>query len=161
MNQIIRIIKENKLTVAVVIIFILMVILGHNLFNLLVPNTGKPIYAEMEGKEEARVDSSVYQELKDNLNKEEIVENVEIIEEEKLITFIITVTSDTTIDKAKALAPKTLEGFNDIQKAYYNYQIYVIKTDEALNNFPISGYKHPKSDGYSWTKDREIEVAEQ
>lgn len=160
MNQIIRLVKENKLTTFVIVIFVLMVIVFHQLFSLLVPNTGKPIYGNTEGKEEAKVDPSLYETLKTTLKEDKMVEEVEVIEGEKLITFIITVTADTTVDQAKSLAPKTLEGFSDVQKAFYNFQIFVKKVDEAQNNFPISAYKHPKSDGYSWTKDREIEVAE-
>ena len=54
-----------------------------------------------------------------------------------------------------------LEPFNDSQKGYYDFQVFVTKESEAENNFPIIAYKHHNSSEFVWSKDREKTEGEQ
>ena len=59
-------------------------------------------------------------------------------------------------DGAKAAAGKVLENLSKDQKEYYDIQVFISKTGktEDAGQFPIIGYKHHVSEGYTWTKDR-------
>ena len=73
----------------------------------------------------------------------------------RTINLTITVKNDTSIQDAKATINGMLDLFTDSQKGYYDFQVFIVKTDDAENNFPIIGYKHHNSSEFSWTKDRE------
>ena len=51
--------------------------------------------------------------------------------------------------------------FKNDELNYYTLQVYVLKEDETLNNFPIIGYKGTESKELVFTKDREITVDEE
>lgn len=147
--------KKHKATVIVIVIFIVLVIVGYNVYNLLVPNTGKPIYGNrLDGKDAVAVTTDSYNQVKTGLEQETFVSSVTTDERGKLINVIVTVENDTTLDTAKTLGDKVLTYFTDAQKAYFDFQILVKKADTTQLSFPIIGYKHHMSEGFTWTKDR-------
>ena len=79
----------------------------------------------------------------------------------KIINLIITVNNELSVSDAKQLASDTVSLFENKELSYYSLQVYVIKEDESLNNFPIIGYKGTESEELIFTKDREITVSEE
>ena len=69
---------------------------------------------------------------------------------------MITVSDDVSVSDAKKIANSTVSLFENDELSYYSLQVYVLKEDESLNNFPIIGYKGTETKELVFTKDREI-----
>ena len=66
---------------------------------------------------------------------------------------MLTVGDDLGLDQAKALSDVVYQEFSpDVQK-FYDFQVFIQKTNGA-SNFPIIGYKHHNKENFSWTRDR-------
>ena len=79
----------------------------------------------------------------------------------KIINLMITVDPKVSVSDAKKIASSTVAMFEDDELSFYSLQVYVLKDDETLNNFPIIGYKGLETKELIFTKDREITVSEE
>ncbi|MEG1495201.1 MAG: hypothetical protein RR406_02760 [Bacilli bacterium] len=150
-----KFIHKNKATIIVIIIFIIFVILGAGVYNLLVPNSGKAIYGNrLEGKEKVKIGSETYTAVTDRLKKEPAVSSATTDERGRLVNILITVKGDTASAVAKALATGALEPFSNEAKAYFDFQIIISTSDDKNKSYPIFAYKHHTSNDIVWTKDR-------
>jgi len=147
-------IKKNKFTVAAITIFIILSFLTFKVIDIFFPDQGTAIYGDrLDAK--VKVEDSVYSSLRELVKKNEKVEDIKINENGRRIGIIITVNNATSISEAKKLTDNILEPFTESQVGYYDFQVYVKKTDKKEDNFPIIGYKQHNSSNFSWSKDRE------
>lgn len=152
-----KFLKKNKFTIIAIILFMGLIILGVQVKNLLVPDEGKAVYGDrLVGIEEHELDQSLFTTISDKLKENNKVLNVDNKIHGKIINLIITVNSDMSVLDAKKLANSTIPLFENDELSFYSLQVYVIKEDETLNNFPILGYKGTESKELLFTKDREI-----
>lgn len=157
-----KFIKENKFTIIAIIIFIVLVVAGVKIKDLLVPDEGKAVYGD-------RLDEINKYELKTSLfsdMKTKLLEDTRILDfrekiHGKIINLMITVGDDVNINDAKSIANSTIAYFLNDELSYYTLQVYVLKNNEELNNFPIVGYKGTHSDTLVFSKDRDIVVSEE
>lgn len=155
-------IKKNKFTIIAIIIFTSLVIVGVKVKELLVPDSGKAVYGDrLEGIDGHKLSDSLFVSIKEKLKENENVLNVSNKVHGKIINLIITVNNELSVLDAKQLANNTISFFVDDELSYYSLQVYVIKEDGSLNNFPIIGYKDTESKELIFTKDREITVSEE
>ena len=155
-----NIIKKNKFTIIAVILFTALVFCLYEVKELFFPNEGKAIYGDrLVGKVDVK--DEAYVAVEDKVKENEKVTKVDARENGKLINISITVLDDTSIEDAKKLVDNILEPFNDSQKGYYDFQVFVTKESETENNFPIIAYKHHNSSEFVWSKDREKTEGEQ
>lgn len=152
-------IKKNKFTVAAIVIFIIIAFMAFKVIDIFFPDQGTAIYGDrLDAK--IPVEDSVYDSLEKLIKENEKVEEVKINENGRRIDIIITVTNATSLSEAKKLTDNILEPFTESQIGYYDFQVYVKKTDKAENDFPIIGYKQHNNSDFSWSKDREKTVEE-
>ena len=155
-----RFIKRHRYTCILVLIFILIVILGVKVKDMLVPDEGKATYGDrLKDIKKHPIEKSDYQKADDELNKNTNVVKVTHHLQGKTLNYFITVNDKVSVKDAKDIGEKVLEYFSEDIKGYYSIQVYLMKNDTNLNNFPIIGMKHPDSKTISWTKDREIITA--
>lgn len=155
-------IKKNKFTIIAILIFIGLVILGVEVKNLLVPDSGKAVYGDrLDEIDKHELSSNLFETISEKLKENTNVLKVSNKVHGKIINLIITVNSDLSISDAKGIANSTVSMFSDDELSYYSLQVYVIKEDETLNNFPIIGYKGVESNELIFTKEREITVSEE
>lgn len=148
--------RKNKWTIIAIIILIILVFVGVKVKNLLVPDEGKASYGDrLDGIKDHKINDKVFKEIETKLKEDAKVSNVESKVHGKIINIIITVSNETSIPDAKAIANSTIGMFKD-ELSYYSLQVYLKKEDSNQNNFPIIGYKGTQSTEFSWTKDREI-----
>ena len=144
-----RFVKRHRYTCILVLIFILLVILGLKAKNILVPDEGKAIYGErLKDLSKHPISDEVYQKIDEEYGKNTNVKKITHHLQGKTLNFFITVDDKVSIKDAKAIGEKLLGYFDDDQKGYYSIQIYLIKEDKTLNNFPIIGMKHPDAKKY-------------
>lgn len=146
--------KKNKFTVITIFIFILLAFLGFKVKEMFFPDQRTAIYGDrLEGK--VTVNKTTYEDLKVKISESDKVETVTIRENGRRIDITITVTNATSKSEAKKITNNMLEPFTESQIGYYDFQVFIQKSDEAENDFPIIGYKHHNSSTFSWSKDRE------
>lgn len=149
-----KLVKKNKFTIVVVLLFVLFMFAVSKAKQLFFPNEGTAVYGDrLVGKVE--ISKETYNQLKTKLQENERVESVEVRESGRLINITIIVLNDTSLQDAKAATDGITDLFTDSQKGYYDFQAFIKKTDPAENNFPIIGYKHHNSSHFVWSQDRD------
>lgn len=150
-------IKKNKLTVFIIAIFVLIVLVGAYLYNLLFSSGRREAYGNrLDGIENVEITKDQYDKVKDKLKENESVIKVSTDLKGKIVNIIMTVKDDVTKDNAKKIASTALSEFDEEQLKFYDIQIFVKKDNEELNDFPIIGYKQNGKEGLSWSKDRQV-----
>ena len=154
--------KENKVVIFVVLIFLGLVVVVAEVKNLLVPDEGKAAYGNrLEGIEEHKIKDYVYEDIEAKLKEDKKVLNVSHQLHGKIINLIITVDDSVSIADAKKVANSTVPLFGEDILSFYTLQVYVKKDNKELNNFPIIGYKGTDTKELVFTKDREITKEEE
>ena len=149
-----KILRKNKFTIIALVILIIFMFIIYQAKELFFPNEGKAMYGErLAGKVEVK--KATYEEMKNNVLEAAGVESVTHRISGRIINVTIVVEKDMKVEDARKLSDLVVKPFNDSQKGYYNFQIFVKKEDKEENNFPIIGYKHHNSTKFSWTRDRE------
>lgn len=150
-------IKKNKYTIIVIVAFIFVVFIGAKAMQILVPNEGKAIYGDrLAGIEEVKIKDTTMEQALGQLKENAMVVDASQVTRGKLVTFIVTVTDETSTESSKTLADVAIASFGEDQKSYYDFQVIIQKNDEALNDFPIIAYKHHNQTNFVWTKDRVV-----
>ena len=150
-------IKRNRYTCILLLIFVLLVLLGLKAKDILVPDEGKATYGDRLkdiGKHPLTNDD--YEKVDSEIKKSSSVVKVTHHLQGKTLNYFITFEDKTSVKDAKAVGEKILDNLSEDIKGYYSIQVYLIKDNEEMNNFPIIGMKHPEAKSISWTKDREI-----
>lgn len=143
--------KRNKNIIIAVVLFLVLVLLGVKVKNILIPNEGAAVYGNrLEGKVEItkNADTRIKESLEHGVSK------VSVRDAGRIINITITVNDDVSKTTAKEYAIKAMEVFSKEEKEYYDYQFYMVKTKEDATDFPIIGYRIRNSEKISWTKDR-------
>ena len=149
-------IKRHRYTIIIILIFILLFCLGMKAKDILIPDDEKAAYGNrLDEMGEHEIDKSIFTKIKSEMVKGK-VEDITYRFQGKIVNFVITVSSDATINEAKDVGKNIMKYFEEKHLNYYTFQFYVKKTDPALNNFPIIGAKNPNKEEISWTQNREI-----
>ena len=152
-----KFIKRHKYTIILVLIFILIVILGFKVKEVLVPDEGKATYGErLKDINKHPISNEIYDKIEKEYMENKNVKKITHRLQGKVLNYFITVDDKLSVKDAKALGDKLISNFDEDILSYYSIQIYLIKEDESLNNFPVIGFKDPLAKAVSWTKDREI-----
>lgn len=149
--------KKYKFTIIFVFIALLIFLVVFELKEILVPDDGIASYGNRLVEENKYpIDDSIYSKIDSDYKANKNVTKIEHKLQGKVINYYITVTDSVAVSDAQSLGNKIVTYFTEEQLKYYSIQVYVIKTNEKLNNFPIIGMKDPLSKSMVWTKDREI-----
>jgi len=155
-------IKRNKLTVFVILIFIVVVILGAYVYNTFFGSGRSEAYGDrLDGIDAVEITKEQYDSIKEKLKENEKVTKVTTNLKGKIVNIIMTVKDDVNKADAKKIADGALTEFDKEQLAFYDIQIFVKKENAELNDFPIVGYKQNGKDGLTWSKDRQVTTNEE
>lgn len=151
-----KFIKKHRYTCILLLIFILLVVLALKAREILIPDEGKAAYGErLKDVQKHPISNDIYRKIDEDYAKDNRVLKISHRVQGKIINYFITVEEKVSVKDAKSIGDKIITYFDEDILGYYSVQIYVTKEDEAENNFPIIGMKHPLSKNVSWTKDRE------
>lgn len=152
-----KFIKRRKYTLILLIVFVLLVFLAVKVKEVLMPDEGRASYGDrLDERDNYPISDDIYNKITEDYSKDTNVKQITHNLNGKIIKFFVTVDDKVSIKDAKALGEKLITYFDENTLSYYSVQIYVLKADKALNNFPIIGMKDPLSTNISWTKDRDI-----
>ena len=104
-----------------------------------------------------KIEKKVLDDVKKETEALEEVEKVTIRTQGKIVYTTITVGEKVAKDKAKEIAKKTLEKYDENALSQYDFCFFVTQKeilDKDGNDisYTISGTKHPDNDYISWTK---------
>ncbi len=149
--------KRHKKTIILLVIFALLLVLTLKLKDILIPNEALFNYgSRLNERDQYPIDENIYKKIDEEYAKNANVKEVSHREQGKIINFFITVDDKVSVADAKKIGDVVIAQFDARSLSYYSIQVYVLKTNKELNNFPIVGMKNPKAEGLIWTKDREI-----
>lgn len=152
-------IKKNKFMIIAIIFFIVISVVGYKALMIFFPSTNSAIYGDrLDGK--INVKKEVYDGIKTRISGQEFVKDVSVREKGRTVNIVVTIMDSTSKDAAKGLTNLVLEGFNESQIGYYDFQVYIKKEDKNENDFPIIAYKQHNSAEFVWSRDREKTVEE-
>ena len=155
-----KFIKKYRYTLILLLVFVLLCVLALKVKEVLVPDEGKATYGErLKDISNHPIIDDVYSKILEEFEKDDKVLKIDHRLQGKILNYYITVDDKLSVKDAKGKGEKVVSLLDDDILSYYSVQLYLIKNDETLNNFPIIGLKDPLSKTISWTKDREIVVA--
>ena len=144
--------KRNKGIIIAVIVFLVVLVFAFQVINIFLSNDERVLYGNrLDGKADVALTKSNIKKMKEAVAAD--TKNCKVDEQGRIINVIITVNDDATLDSAKNIATKVLDGLKPDQKKYYDIQVF-LKKDVEAQDFPIIGYKHHTKDNYTFTKDR-------
>ncbi len=155
MKSTIKLLKNNLLTVFVIILFIIAMLVLSYLKNLYWDSNDAAAYgSRLDGIENYQLSDSDIEKVKENIKKDVDVVDVKYHQEGKIINLEIKVKPELKDDNARKMGSEMLAYFTEDQLSYFSIQFYFYKDDATKTDFPIVGYKHYTSKDISWTKDR-------
>ena len=156
-----KFIKRNRYTVILVLVFILLLCLGVKVKEILMPDDQKEAYGgRLNEIDEHKIEESLYVKIKNEIESNEKISLLTHRVQGKIINFIVTVSDEMSLEDAKKIGDSIISYFSEDDIGYYTFQIYVKKTNEKLDNFPIIGAKNPLTGSIIWTQDRDISKEE-
>jgi len=148
-------IRKNKFVIIAIGVFLILVIVAFQVFNMFFPAEGTALYGDrLDGIQDVELTDNKLNDISSTLEENEAVKKASVSVQGKIVEVIITAQDDTSLDTAKGLNTIVLDALDEDEEAFYDIQIFVTKDTEATD-FPIIGYKHHAKDSFSWTKDRE------
>lgn len=137
-------------SLTIILIIILFIISARMIFS-----TGETEYGQrLNGL--VKIDKSVTESIITSTKENSSVEDIKIRTQGKIIYITINFKKGTKIDKAKEIASKTLEKYNEEVISYYDFAYFIKENIPEENSetkgFVLSGSKHPNTQKISWTK---------
>lgn len=152
-----KFIKNNKLTVFIIGVFIVCVVITAYAYNLFFGGSNRAVYGNrLDGIKTVKVSKKQFNEIEEKMGAKDGVTKVSASLSGKVVNIIVTVKEDIDKDTAKNIGNSSLELIDKEQLEFYDVQVFVKKDNEALNDFPIIGYKKSSKEGIVWAKDRAV-----
>ena len=154
--------KRHKKTMILLFIFALLLVLTIKIKDILIPNEALFNYGtRLNEIDNYPIDENIYKKIDEEYAKNTNIKKTTHRVQGKIINFFVTLDDKATIADAKKLGDIIIAQFDEKTLSYYSIQVYMLKDNETLNNFPIVGMKNPKAKELVWTKDREITKEEE
>lgn len=155
MKKFIKTHKKQCLIGGAIFLVILLVIM---IWLFIVPLFSNNKYGDrLDGIENHKISSSTVNDIESAIKENQMVSDVEYHNEGRILNFIITVSSEMSVDDAKKLGDVILDKISNDDKEYYDIQV-LIDTEDENENYPIAGYKHKTEKAFDYGS--EVESSE-
>lgn len=147
------IMRHKILSMICLLAFIIIIVLIYVFFSIFIGGNNK--YGNrLNGIEAVELSKGKLNEVVEKIEKNEEVESAKVRVQGKIVYFDIIFGTSTTSDKAKEIAGKTLDEFDDEDKEFYDFEYILTQNtdDEKNTGFKITGTKGPKTEGISFIK---------
>ncbi len=141
--------RHKLLSLISILAFIVVMIMLYVFFSIFV--SGNDVYGRrLDGIEDVKISKTDLNKEKEKIEKNGEVKSAKVRLQGKIVYFDITFTKDTSKDKAKEIAKKTLDDYSKDEKEYYDFE-YVLHQENS-DGFKITGTSGPKTGGISFIK---------
>lgn len=122
-------IKNHKLTIFIIIVYIVLVAFAYFLYKLFIGSSGLPVYGDrLDGIEKVPITEEQIAQIKDEIEKEDFVLKVtKPYLNGKVLKVIINVSDKAGVDASKALASKITAALDENQKEFYDIEVFLNK----------------------------------
>ena len=106
----------------------------------------------LEGINDVVISKDTYTEVKEEVMDTELVSDVSVRLQGKIVYTTIILNSDTKESKAKEIASATLDNYSEEELAFYDFS-YFLKWEGEEEDTVITGNKHHGLEEISWIND--------
>ncbi len=151
-----KVLKRHKGLAIIGGLTLILLIVIFAIFSRMIFSTGKGEYGDrLNGLVE--IPKDVTDKVISETKELEQVEKITVRTQGKIVYTTITFTKDTSKDKAKEIATKTLEYYDEDVINCYDFE-FLLTQEEQLDDegndkaYTIAGTKHPEKEKISWTR---------
>ena len=145
-------IKNNKgFTVIILLALVLVIILTIIFISLLKGNSSSKYGTRLDGIDDVKISKEEYDSVKKEVTDTDLVEDVSIRLQGKIVYTTIVLKSDTSVDKAKEIAGNTIDNYTEDELKYYDFS-YFLKWNKEEEITVITGNKHNNMESITWVK---------
>ena len=151
-----KIIKRHKGLAVICLLTAILLIIIFAIFARMLFSTGKSEYGDRLNNV-VDIPASTTNKVVDELENFDEVEEASVRIQGKIVYITITFTESTKKERAKEIATKSLEYYDDEIIECYDFE-YLLTQNPILDNedndksYTIAGTKHPDNNYISWTK---------
>ena len=151
-----NVIKRHKGLALILFLTLVLVVIMFFIFSKMLFSNGKNEYGDrLKGIPE--ISDSVLKDAKGSITAYEEVESAKVRIQGKIVYTTIYVKEGVSVDKAKEIADKSLEKYDEEIIQAYDFEFLIhenkeVKKDEEDTSYTIAGTKHPHNEKTSWTK---------
>ena len=151
-----KLLKRHKGLAIIGGLTLILMIIIFAIFSRMIFSTGKGEYGDRLKGIKA-IPKDVTNKVVEETKELDQVENIKIRIQGKIVYTTITFTKDTSKDKAKEIAAKTLEYYDEETITSYDFE-FLLTQEEQLDDdgndksYTIAGTKHPEKEKISWTR---------
>ena len=143
--------KNKTLAIVVFLAIVRFIILLVIMLELLLGGSSNKYGDRLDGIDKVKIENKTYDEVKEEVLGTDLVEDVSIRLQGKIVYTTIVLKSDTTSDKAKEIASNTLDNYSEEELSFYDYSFFLEWKGEDGNTV-ITGNKHHNLDAIAWVK---------
>lgn len=143
--------KNKTLAIVVFLAIVLFIILLVIMLELLLGGSSNKYGDRLDGIDKVKIENKTYDEVKEEVLGTDLVDDVSIRLQGKIVYTTIVLKSDTTSDKAKEIASNTLDNYSEEELSFYDYSFFLEWKGEDGNTV-ITGNKHHNLDAIAWVK---------
>lgn len=148
-----NLIKRHKGLAIVGSLSLILIIIMSIICARMVFSTGETEYGNRL-KGIVKINKSITEEIIEETKENDIIEDIAIRTQGKIIYTTIVFKEGSKLDKAKEIANNTLSKYEEAVLGYYDFGFFLKEnvSNEEKEGFIIAGTKHPDTDKISWTK---------
>ena len=122
-------IKRHKLTVFIILVWIVVIAFSYFIYSLFVGSSGLPVYGDrLDGIEDVPITKEQIEKITDDIMSESFVLKVtKPYLSGKILKVVVTVADGAEEKASKALTTKVTDALTDEQKAFYDIEFFVTK----------------------------------
>lgn len=143
--------KNTGLFIVILLTLVLLVFVIVIFTKLLSSNSSNKYGNRLEGIEEVKISKETYEEVEKEVTDTELVEEVKVRLQGKIVYTTIVLKGDTGVDKAKEIANNTLDNYSEEELGFYDYAFFLKWKGEESDRV-ITGNKHHDLDSITWVK---------
>ena len=143
--------KKNKgLATIVGLAIILFIILLIIILELLLGGSSNKYGDRLDGIDKVKIEDKTYNEVKEEVKNTDLVTDVSIRLQGKIVYTTIVLKDDTSVDKAKEIASATLDNYSEDELKFYDFSFFLKWIGEEGDTV-VTGNKHHSLDSITWT----------
>ena len=144
--------KKNKgLATIVGLAIILFIILLIITLELLLGGSSNKYGDRLDGIDKVKIEDKTYNEVKEEVQNTDLVTDVSIRLQGKIVYTTIVLKDDTSVDKAKEIASNTLDNYSKEELSFYDFSFFLEWKGEEKDTV-ITGNKHHNLETITWVK---------
>lgn len=105
----------------------------------------------LDGIDKVKIEDKTYNEVKEEVKNTDLVTDVSIRLQGKIVYTTIVLKDDTSVDNAKEIASNTLDNYSKEELSFYDFSFFLEWKGEEKDTV-ITGNKHHNLEAITWVK---------